>query len=118
MTNQTLSPTPMVKNTAGLNVTSLLAAPTETTLQFANSGKEYLVVTASASGVTVLVDIGTTVLGQPVTPVTPVTLVESDVYQFGPYDREVDEPGTNTVEVTLSTVTGVEVALLQFTGAD
>jgi hypothetical protein len=117
MTTQTLTPTAMVRNTAGLNVTPLLAAPTQTTLQFTNSGKEVLAVVPSTTGITVLVDIGQTVLGQPVTQPSPVTLTSTDVYLFGPFDRPVDQAGTTTVDVTLSTVTGVTVALLQYPGA-
>lgn len=115
-TTQTLTPTPFVKNFAGLNITSLLAPPTQLVLQFSNSGKEILFVSAS-SGVTVQVNIGTTVLGQAVTQPTAVTLTTGDVYAFGPYDSQVDEPGTTTVQVTLSATSGVDIALLQMVGA-
>jgi hypothetical protein len=116
MTVQTLTPTRFVKNFAGLNITPLLAAPTQLTLEFTNSGHEMLFVSASTSGVTVQVNIGATILGQPVTQPTAVTLISGDVYAFGPYDTQVDQPGTTSVEVALSTLTGVTAALLQMVG--
>lgn len=114
MPAQTLTPVQFVKNFDGLNITSLLAAPTETELQFSNSGREILFVSASASGVTVQVNVGTTVLGLAVTQPAAVTLTSGDLYAFGPYDREVDEPGTQDVQVTLTgTLSDISVALVQ-----
>ena len=114
---QILTPTPMVKNTAGLNVTTLLATPTSTVLQFANSGREVLAIVAASGTVTVTVDIGATVLGQPVTNAAAVTITNTDIYLFGPFDAPVDVQGTNQVQVTLSATTAVTCALLQYTGA-
>ena len=116
MTTQTLVPTQFVKNGAGLNITSLLAAPTQTTLQWANSGKEILFVLPAASSETVTVDIGTTVLGQAVTNFSSVTMTSTDIYSFGPFDTVVDQPG-GIVQVVLSTTTSITVALLQYVGA-
>jgi hypothetical protein len=117
MSTETLTPAQFVKNGSGLNITPLLQAPTGVTLEFSNTGHEVLFVVTSASAVTVQLDIGATVLGQAVTNPAAVTLTESDMYAFGPYDSPADQPGTNTVEVTLSTITGVTVALLQMVGA-
>lgn len=116
MTTQVLTPTQFVKDGPGLNITPLLAAPTGTTLQFANSGKEILFVSPAASAETVTVDIGVTVLGQSVTNFSSVTLTSGDIYAFGPFDSPVDQPGTNTAQITLSTTTSIEVALLQMVG--
>lgn len=116
MTVQTLTPTPLVKDGAGLNVTALLAAPTQTTLQFTNSGKEFLVVAPTAGAETVQVDISVTILGQAVPNFPAVTLTTTDLYTFGPYDSQVDQPGTQTVQVVLSTTTAISVALLQMPG--
>lgn len=118
MTTQTLTPVQLVKDGAGLNITAQLAAPTATTLLFSNSGKEFLVVAPSASSETVTVDIGVTILGQSVANFSAVTMTSGDLYSFGPFDVEVDQPGTNQVQVTLSTTTDIEVALLQTVGAD
>lgn len=116
MPTQTLTPTQFVKDGGGLNITPLLAAPTQTTLQFANSGREILFVAPTASAETVTVDVGVTVLGQAVTNFPAVTLTSTDIYAFGPYDSALDQSGSNTVQVTLSTTTAISVALLQMVG--
>ena len=116
MTTQTLTPTPMVPDGAGLNVTAALAAPTSTTLQFNNTGREILAVAAGASAETVTVDIGALVLGETVSNFSSVTLTSTDVYLFGPFHSVVDQSGTTSVQVTLSTTTAITVALLQTVG--
>ena len=116
MPTQTLTPTQFVKDGAGLNITPLLTTPTQTTLQFANSGKEILFVVPAAAAETVTVDVGIMVLGQTVANFAPVTLTSTDIYAFGPYDSALDESGTNIVQVVLSTITSIEVALLQMVG--
>lgn len=116
MTAQTLTPTQLVKDGAGLNITPLLDAPTQLTLEFSNSGHEFLLVSAAAASETVQVDIGATILGQTVQNFPAVTLTSGDMYAFGPFDSQVDQPGTNTVEVTLSTTSEITVALLQVPG--
>jgi hypothetical protein len=118
MTVQTLTPVQFVKDFAGLNITPLLTAPTSLTLEFGNSGREILFVSASAASQGVQVNIGVTVLGQSVVQPTAVTLTSGDLYAFGPYDSQVDQPGTSTVEVTLTgTLADISVALLQMVGA-
>lgn len=115
MAVQTLTPVQFVKNGAGLNITPLLAAPSQTTLQFANTGREILFVSAAAASETVQVDIGVTVLGQQVPAFAAVALTSGDLYAFGPYDSQVDQPG-GIVQVVLSTTTAITVALLQMVG--
>lgn len=111
----TLTPVVLVRDGAGLNVTTALAAAADTSLEFTNSGREILAVSTTGTAVTVQVNIGSTVLGQDVTPFPAVTLTSGDIYLFGPFDRAVD--GANsTVTVTLSTDTAVSVALLQDPG--
>ena len=117
MTNQILTPTPLVKDGAGLDLSALLATPTQVTLQFANSGREVLLVSGTGAQ-TVTVDVGATVLGRTVSNFPAVTLTPTgDVFAFGPFDAPVDQSGTTNVLVTLSTVTAVLVALVQMTGA-
>lgn len=116
MANQVLTPTQDVADGAGLNITALLATPTATTLQFANTGRERLIVVPGASAETVTVDIGALVEGQSVTNFSSVTLTSTDVYQFGPYHSILDQPGGNLIQVTLSTITSITVALLQGIG--
>lgn len=116
MTTQTLSPTQLVPDGAGLDLTALLATPTGTTLQFNNTGKEFLVVAAAAVSETVTVDIGALVEGQTVANFTTVNLTNAHTVVFGPFHTVDDQAGGSTMQVTLSTITSISVALLQFTG--
>ena len=117
MANQVLTPTAFTKDGAALDISALLATPTQTTLQFANSGREILLVSGTGAQ-TVTVNIGMTILGQAVSNFPAVTLTQTGhVYAFGPFDVPVDQAGTTNVLVTLSTVTAVTVALVQMAGA-
>ena len=116
MTSQTLTPTPLVPNGGGLDLTAQLATPTNVNLTWQNTGYEFLAVAAGAASETVTVDIGVTVLGQTVADFSAVTLTDTHVVLFGPFSAQVETPGTNTAEVTLSTTTSIMVALLKFTG--
>jgi hypothetical protein len=116
MTVQTLTPTPDVVDGAGLNITTLLAAPTQTTLQFQNTGRERLIIVPGSSAETVTVDIMTLVEGQAVSAFPTVTMTTTDYYQFGPFHSVLQVPGTNLVQVVLSTITSIQVALLQGVG--
>ena len=49
MATQTLTPVQDVPDGAGLNITTLLAAPTGTTLLFTNTGKERLIIAPTAA---------------------------------------------------------------------
>jgi hypothetical protein len=116
VTTQVITPTLMVPDGAGLNLTAALAAPTGTTLQFSNTGKEFLAIVNASSTPTLTVDVGVTVLGQAVTAFSSVTLTATDVFLFGPFHSLLDQPGGTTVQVVLSTDTGITCALVQFVG--
>jgi hypothetical protein len=116
MTTQTLTPTQFVADGAGLNITSLLATPTGVTLLFANTGREILFVSAGAVSETVTVDVGALVDGQTVSNFAAVNLTNGDLYAFGPYHSVLDQNGTNQVQVVLSTITLIQVVLLQGVG--
>lgn len=116
MSVQTLTPTQFVIDGGGLDITALLATPTQTTLQFANTGREILLVAAGAVSETVTVDVGVLVLGQSVSNFTTVNLTNGHTEAFGPFHSVVDQSGTNLVQVVLSTVTSITVALLQMPG--
>lgn len=116
MTTQTLVPIQLAPDGTGLDLTASLATPTQTTLQFSNTGREILVVAAAAISETVTVDIGTTILGQSVTNFTAVSLTNAHTVVFGPFHSLLDQPGGTTVQVVLSTTTSISVALLQFVG--
>ncbi len=116
MATQTLTPVQFVADGAGLNITAQLATPTQTTLLFANTGREILFVAAGAGSETVTVDVGALVDGQTVTNFSAVTMTSSDVYAFGPFHSVLDQSGTNQIQVVLSTTTSITVALLQTVG--
>lgn len=116
MATQVLTPTQFVADGSGLDITANQATPTGTTLQFPNTGKEILFVTAAASSETVTVDIGTVVLGQSVSNFTSVSLTSAHTVAFGPFHSVLDQPGGNTVQVTLSTITSITVGLMQTVG--
>lgn len=116
MTTQTLTPTQFAVDGAGLNLTALLTAPTATTLLFSNTGREILFVSAGAISETVTVDVGALVDGQAVSNFSAVSLTNGDLYPFGPFHSVLDQNGTNQVQVVLSTITSITVALLQFPG--
>jgi hypothetical protein len=113
---QTLTPVQDVPDGSGLNITTLLATPTGLTLLFANTGRERLYVAAGAISETVTVDIGALVDGQTVTNFPTASLINGDIYQFGPFHSVLDNTGTNQVQVTLSAITLITVALLQGVG--
>jgi hypothetical protein len=116
VTVQTLSPVQDVPDGAGLNITAALSTPTSVTLQFANSGRERLIVVAGAASETVTVDIGTKVLGQAVTNFSAAALISGDYQQFGPFHSVLEQPGGDLIEITLSTTTLIQVVLLQGVG--
>ena len=116
MATQLITPTQDVPDGSGLNITTLLAAPTALTLLFANTGRERLYILPTAGAETVTVDIGALVDGQTVTNFPAVTLTSTDLYQFGPFHSVLDNTGTNQVQVTLSTLTAITVTLLQGVG--
>lgn len=116
MTTQTLNPTQFVADGAGLNITTLLATPTATTLLFSNTGREILFVSAGAVSESVTVDVGALVDGQTVSNFATVNLTNGDIYAFGPFHSVIDQNGTNEVQVVLSTITSIQVALFQMAG--
>jgi hypothetical protein len=65
---------------------------------------------------TVTVNIEALIEGQAVSSFPAVTLTSSDLYTFGPFHSVLDAPGTNTMQVTLSTITGIEVGLITIPG--
>ena len=108
MTFQTLTPTQLVADGGGLDITANLLVGgtglTNTNLQFNNNGSQFLIVIATTSAVTVTLDVESTVLGQSVTAFSPVTLTTSHIYAFGQFHSANNFPGTTTVQVALSSI--------------
>lgn len=118
MATQTLTPTVLTPDSAPADLSTLVQTATGNVLQFSNSGRELLLIQATAASETATVSIGATVLGRPVTPYTAVTLpfaTTGDLMLFGPFHAALDAPGTNTVTVTLTDATS-KVALIQVPG--
>jgi hypothetical protein len=116
MATQELTATVLAADGAGTNLTALLSTPTATTLQFANTLNTVLLVLPGASSETTTVDVECLVDGQSVTNFSAVTMTSTDMYTFGPFHSVIDETGTNQVEVTLSTITSIQVALITVPG--
>ena|ERR1019366_1864642 len=104
---QPLTPTPLVADGGGLDITAALLVGGSTlnnaTLQFTNSGREFLIVTATTA-CTVTLDVESTVLGQSVTAFTPVNLTSGHYYAFGQFHSANNFSGTTTVQVVLSSI--------------
>lgn len=109
---------PKTGASAPLNLTTLLAAGTlgsDTGVSFTNTGKEVLYVQQGSTPSTIIVAIGTTVEGEPVTSIT-FAGVASDIQMVGPFDADEDEPG-GLIQVTFGTPANVTgVALVQNAG--
>ena len=103
---QPLTPTPFVADGGGLDITAALltgSTLTNATLQFTNSGREFLIVVATTT-CTVTLDVESTVLGQAVAAFTPVNLTSAHYYAFGQFHSANNFPGTTTVQVVLSSI--------------
>jgi hypothetical protein len=122
MTFLTLNATPQAKPAAGapLNLTALLAAGalgSNTGVEFTNSGREVLYVQCGTAASTIVVTIGSTVEGQPVTSLT-LNGVTSDIVMIGPFNTDFDVQPGSLVEVTFGTPANVSgVALVANSGA-
>lgn len=113
---QTLTSTVLATDGTGTNLTPLLATPTATVLQFQNTLNTLLLVAPTAAAETVTVDVECLVDGQSVTNFASVTLTTTDFYTFGPFHSVIDETATNIVQVTLSTITAIQVAVITVPG--
>ena len=113
---QTLTATQLATDGTGTNLTPLLATPTATTLQFQNTLNTILLVAPTASAETVTINVACLVDGQTVTNFPAVTLVTTDIYTFGPFHSVIDVNATNLVQVTLSTITAIQVGVITVPG--
>lgn len=120
MTLLNQNPTQQPKTGAGapLNMTALLAGiGSATGVSFTNSGREVLYVQQSASPSTIVVNIGTTVEGEPAASIT-LAGVASALQMVGPFNADEDFMPGNIIEITFGTPGNVtSVALVQNAGA-
>lgn len=114
----TATPQPRTGASAPLNLTTLIAAGSlgaNTGVSFTNSGREVLAVTVGGTSTAGTVNIGVTIEGQSVTPIT-VTFPASGTSIIGPFASDINQAGgIVTLDFgTAANVTGV--ALLQNAG--
>jgi hypothetical protein len=117
-----LTLTPVQMTPGGNNpedLTTLLSGSplgSNTGVVFQNSGKDLLVVQATAA-TTVTSDIGTTVQGQTV-PGVQYSITAAGIYVFPPYPSQYNrQDGTNDIEVDFGTPASVSgVAVLRIPG--
>lgn len=110
---QMLTPVPEVQGFAGLDAMAQAVTPTETTLQWNNTGNEVLIVLAGGSGITCQILIGELIDGQAVQQPTPVAITAGHPTLFGPFGNEYQIPDTGIVQAVLNNLGGVQVILIQ-----
>jgi hypothetical protein len=119
MTTQTLTPTVLSPDDALTDLTTLVTTTTGNVLEFSNSGRELLVLQATAASQTATVSIGATVLGQAVQSFDAVDLPypgsAGGIVLLGPFHSALETPGTTTVTVTMTDATS-KAALIQVPG--
>jgi len=114
-----LAPTQQARSATPVNMTALLAAGalgSNTGVEFTNSGREALYVQQGTAASTIIVNIGSTVEGEPVTPIT-YSGVAGALQEVGPFNSDEDYQPGSLIEVTFGTPANISgVALLQNTG--
>jgi hypothetical protein len=114
MSRLALTPTPT--NYAGV-AQAFTALTGYTGVSWNSSGREILVVSIGATATTLTGNIGSSVLGQAVTPFT-WSPASSAVTYYGLFPSTFNEPssGTNAIWIDFSQVVNVSVQLLQIQG--
>lgn len=112
-----LTPTPLGKAQALVNVSSLLASlGANTGVYFPNTGKEILVISMGTTAANISTPINFTVQGAAVGSVSAGALGTSAISMLGPWSSQFDRTdGTFDVEVDFSSSAGISVALVQYT---
>ena len=117
MANMALTPTILTPDQSFFNATSAAQALTGFTgITFPNTGNQLLVWVNGSTPSNATVVVGTTVLGQAVANIGPLAIPVSATSVMGPFHSVLEAPGTPTVTITLSSVTGLSVALIQLPG--
>ncbi|MGH3438868.1 MAG: hypothetical protein ACRDRN_20655 [Sciscionella sp.] len=88
-----------------------------TGVQWSNSGREILLVNLGATATTGTENIGVSILGQAVTPLSETPSI-SMITPYGPFPSVFNQPssGTNQIWIDFSSVVTLTVALLQIPG--
>lgn len=106
MTNVVVPPTTLTPDDV-LQVVSSggTALSGNTTFTFVNTGNNVIVLVNGATGAQVQVTIGQTILGQPVTSFTALTVNATTTTILGPFHSALNTPGGNIITVNLTTPT-------------
>ena len=93
------------------------AAVTGTGVVFTNTGREVLEIINGATASNYTINIGTTVLGQAVTPFGPTALPTNNTtsQRLGPFPTLYNQPD-GTIQIDLSSVATVTAALVRMPG--
>lgn len=117
MANLALSPTLLTPDSSFASITAAAVALTGFTgVTFSNPGSVILVWINGSTASNATTVVGATVLGQAVTNLGPTAIPVSASSIQGPFHSVLDAPGTSTVTITLSSVVGLSVALIQIPG--
>ena len=107
------TPAQLAKNSAATDITPLLAVPASVTMTLPYTGKELLVITNGATPAAVTLDVGATVLGQPVQAFTPVNITANCAgLIMGPFTPETGDANGN-VTVVFSNITTVKAVVVR-----
>lgn len=104
---------PVRESMTGLGVSVHMSTALGAILRFASHGSERLYVLAQTPGVTLTVTDGGMVLDQAAQQFPAVTLQAGMLYCFGPFHSVLAIPGSNVMQVILSTTYGVQVVVVQ-----
>ncbi len=112
----TLTVAPVVRTTPGLDVTGVAA--TAGGDQFANTGKEILLVTLVAGACTVTIATGGTVLDEALAVANPaIVCATNKTTAIGPFPAGVFNDSNGLVQLTYSAVVDVTVKVIKVTPA-
>jgi hypothetical protein len=112
MANLALTPTSLTGAASILNVTSAASAPgANTGITFTNDGTTFLVFINGSTASNATIKIAATVEGQAVTSIGPTAIPTTATSILGPFNADFSGGFGGTVEVDLSSTTGLSVLL-------
>jgi hypothetical protein len=112
MANLALTPTSLTGGASILNVTSAAVSPgANTGVTFANDGQSFLIFINGSTASNATLKIASTVEGQGVTSIGPTAIPTTATSTLGPFNADFSAGFGGTVEVDLSSTTGLTVLL-------
>jgi hypothetical protein len=111
MANVALTPVSLTGAASILNVTSAAVAPGTPGVTFTNDGTTFLIFINGATASNATVKIASTVEGQAVASITPLAIPTNATSTLGPFNADFSGGFGGTVEVDVSSTTGLTVLL-------